>query len=315
MTIRASRLFDAAFGATEAEDATRSLELATSAGRCEAVLDPPNQRVKLLGLRIQDLDEPEIAGLIAGLSDPALPYTKLTVYALPGDEMAWITRGFLKEGVILGFFADGINAHVWARFADDGRDLAPRDAEHDRILIAAAAKTPRLPQPQQDLTLRTADEDDAAAVSQLLQDTFSEYPTSLDADVIRNDMLEGARRFALFLDDDHTPVGVASAEIDHRRRSAEMTDCAVRPELRGRGLVSSLLWRLELDLQRLHGIRDLYTLARADEPGMNCAFARLGYLFTGRLINNCRMPNGWESMNIWCRRSEPVSGLDPDQLL
>ena len=51
-------------------------------------------------------------------------------------------------------------------------------------------------------------------------------------------------------------------------------------------------------------IHDLYTLARADEVGMNCVFAKLGYAYTGRLVNNCRMPNGWESMNIWCKSAD-----------
>jgi hypothetical protein len=38
---------------------------------------------------------------------------------------------------------------------------------------------------------------------------------------------------------------------------------------------------------------------------VNCAFAKLGYKYTGRLVNNCRMPTGWESMNVWCKTSSP----------
>ena len=59
----------------------------------------------------------------------------------------------------------------------------------------------------------------------------------------------------------------------------------------------------ENDIADLYGITDLYTLARADEIGMNCVFRKLGYDFCGRLVNNCRMPNGWESMNVWCKQS------------
>jgi RimJ/RimL family protein N-acetyltransferase len=62
-----------------------------------------------------------------------------------------------------------------------------------------------------------------------------------------------------------------------------------------------LLHRLEDDMFGDFGIRDLYTLARADEVGMNRALARLGYAYTGRLVNDCRMPNGWESLNVWCK--------------
>lgn len=45
-----------------------------------------------------------------------------------------------------------------------------------------------------------------------------------------------------------------------------------------------------------------YTLCRASAPpGINAAFSSLGYAFTGRLVNNCRIGNGFEDMNIWCR--------------
>jgi putative beta-lysine N-acetyltransferase len=103
-------------------------------------------------------------------------------------------------------------------------------------------------------------------------------------------------------------AAVASAEIDGARRNAEMTDCATRPSERGRGLMVWILRALERDLAREEGIIDLYTLARADEVGMNCAFAKLGYDYTGRLVNNCRMPNGWESMNVWCRTASAADG-------
>ena len=98
-------------------------------------------------------------------------------------------------------------------------------------------------------------------------------------------------------------VAAASAEIDHCNKNAEMTDCATRPSARGQGLMAYLLWMLENDLQELYNITDLYTIARADEVGMNCVFSKLGYIYDGRLVNNCRMPNGWESMNVWCRQT------------
>ena len=80
-----------------------------------------------------------------------------------------------------------------------------------------------------------------------------------------------------------------------------MTDCATRPDQRGGGHMAYLLHRLAQDVRKERGITDLYTLARADEVGMNCVFGKLGYVYTGRLVNNCRMPNGWESMNVWCK--------------
>lgn len=285
--------------------------LRTSTGPRELIADPVNLRVKALGLGIDDLADPTVAGLFEGLSDDDVPYSKFTVYALPGDQRAWESHGFLKEGVIQGFFSDGIDAHVWAQYGEDGRDEAPRGTQHDRIVQLAANKDPATPAAPTGYTCAAATEADADAISALMTTTFSDYPSSLAPATIAEAIREESHRFRMLVDEAGTLAAVASAEIDRKRSAAEMTDCATRPDHRGRGLMSYLLWRLERDMVHDYGIRDLYTLARADEPGMNCAFAKLGYTFTGRLAGNCRMPNGWESMNIWCRRIDQVSGLDP----
>ena len=313
MSTTARAFFESIYGNLDPPDEDPvSTWVKTPAGLKEIIVDPFNQRVKALGLRIEDLAEPAIQGLTGGLDDTLLPYTKFTVYALPGDEIPWVTRGFLKEGVIQGFFADGIDAHIWALYGEDGRDEAPRDAQHDEIVAHALGKEPVTPEAPTGYTCLAATESDAAAISELMGRTFADYPSSLDADTIATSIREETHRFRMITDTAGTLASVASVEIDYKRHAAEMTDCATRPDQRGLGLMSYLLWRLERDMVQNHSIRDLYTLARADEPGMNCAFAKLGYTYTGRLINNCRMPNGWESMNIWCRRVEKVSGLDPE---
>ena len=46
-----------------------------------------------------------------------------------------------------------------------------------------------------------------------------------------------------------------------------------------------------------------FTLARAREIGVNCAFKKLGYCFGGRLKKNSLMPTGYESMNVWYKDS------------
>lgn len=305
MVISAESFFASAYGEQDphASDAV-SVTATTRTGPKEVVLDPPNRRVKVLGLPYADLDDPLIQGLVAGLTEDVTPMTKLTIYAPPEEELDWIRQGFLREGTINGFFADGVAAHLWARYSDDGRDEAPRDGEHDQIVALAGAKEPGEPVKPEGFTCRVATEDDAPALATLLAATFSDYPTPLDAESLRSDIAGGHRRFRLLVDAEGLIAAAASAEIDHKRRSAEMTDCATNPDQRGRGLMSYILRALEIDLVRDHGIQDVYTLARADEPGMNCVFSKLGYSYTGRLVNNCRMPNGWESMNVWCRRVE-----------
>ncbi len=265
------------------------------------MLDPHNRRVKLYGLVPDDLQSPEIRLLVSGLDQAPDLYSKLTVYALPGEEEAWIRGMFLNEGFIAGFFADGVPAELWARYADDSRMDAPRDGEHDEIVALAAEKVTRRPELPDGYSCRVADPADADQLASLLQDTFSEYPVPLSAGHLSRAMAEGANHYRCVEDEAGRLVAAASAELDLKRKAAEMTDCATDPEHRGQGLMAYILWRLGQDVARIHGIEDVYTLARADEVGMNCVFSRLGYNYTGRLVNNCRMPNGWESMNVWCR--------------
>jgi hypothetical protein len=50
------------------------------------------------------------------------------------------------------------------------------------------------------------------------------------------------------------------------------------------------------------GILTLYTIARAASYGMNTVFARLGYEFTGKLVQNTNISGNLENMNVWYKR-------------
>lgn len=267
----------------------------------ELVFDPHNRRLKLFRLGPDDLQRPGVRYWRDALDADGCPYTKLIVYGLPGREMEWVRRGYVREGVILGYFADGRDAWIWSAFADGPRDLAPRDAEHDAIVELAGAKPAARPTLPEGYRCRTAGPADAGAVAALLQDTFSAYPSPLDLDTVRARLEADDCRYRLAVTAEGELAAAAAAEIDLERRSAELTDCATVPEHRGAGLMAYLLHRLERDLAHEMDITDVYTIARADEVGMNCVFSKLGFVYTGRLVNNCRMPGGWESMNLWCR--------------
>jgi len=271
------------------------------AGREGAVYDPRNLRVKLYGFDLEDLHGPELARWREGLDTCPDLYTKLTVYSRSGDEPAWVSAGWLYEGAILGFFRDGAPAHLWVMFGDEERSLAPRDGEHDDIVRTAAAKETVVPELAEGYFCHRAGRENAGVVARLMAEVFPDYPTPITEAVVGDQITSGANIFRFIVGEDGRLAASASAEIDHERGCAELTDCATRPDERGKGHMAYLLHRLARDAERSLGITDLYTLARADEPGMNCVFGKLGFLYTGRLINNCRMPNGWESMNIWCR--------------
>ena len=274
----------------------------TDGSERELVFDPHNRRLKLFRIAADDLRTPEIRFWRDGLRDNAGLYSKLIVYGLPGDEMTWVRHGFVREGIIWRFFADGTDAWIWSAFADDGRDLAPRDGRHEEIVTLAAEKPTVEPEAPAGYDCRRAAPADAPAISALLNEVFPDYPTPTDSQTVRRQIETASNVYRLMLDKDGRLAAAASAEIDHARRSAELTDCATRPDQRGAGLMAFLLRELERDMARDFGITALYTIARADEVGMNCVFSKLGWVHTGRLVNNCRMPRGWESMNVWCRR-------------
>jgi putative beta-lysine N-acetyltransferase len=284
--------------------ALRRFTIDTAGGIRAAILDPHNARLKLYGLTPAEFEGSEIARARASVE----LVSKLVVYALPADPAGWRDLGFRCEGVVRGFFRDGTDAVLQATYPDPVRARVPREAELDAVVEAARSRPREEPILPEGYSTRIAEPADAPAVAELLQRTFSDYPSPLDTDHVRALIDAGSSRFGLVATPDGSLAAVASAEIDAENRSAEMTDCATEPAHRGRGLMAALLRRIEEDVSRDPGIRDFYTLARAEEVGMNCVFAKLGYDYTGRLGNNCRMPGGWESMNVWCRTTaaEPV---------
>jgi len=289
-----------------ADDSRRIHPFVFDAGPCtvEGVLDPYNMRVKLFDAAPEALRHPDAAFLTAGLGETDPLYTKLTVYARSAQAEAWREQGFRCEGRILGYFRDGDDASVWAAYGGDKRGKDPCAAKHDRIIDIARGKEPALPKLSEGYVSHVGEKAHAAEIAGLLGDTFSDYPTLLDAAEVGYAIENGLNVFRLVRTaSDGALVAAASAEIDHRHMVAELTDCATDPAHRGRGLMGWILSALAAEVSSRLGISDLYTIARADETGMNCAFGKLGFRYTGRLVNNCRMPNGWESMNLWCRGS------------
>lgn len=260
-------------------------------------VDRYNQRIRFVGPeRPSDFDH-----WLAWSGDALDGIGKIILYARD-DDRGWQRRGFVPEGTIDRYFADGRHAVVMSKFTDGARSVNVREREEDRIVALSRENSSRalVVSFPAGFSCRVADVEDSEAISTLLQSTFEDYPDPIDRDTVARWIRDGERRFRV-VEHDGDLVACASADLDRANRSAELTDCATRPEMRGRGLMTAILRRLEIDCSEELGIADFYTLARAGEAGINIAFARLGYRYTGRLVNNCRMPDGWESMNAWCR--------------
>lgn len=225
------------------------------------------------------------------------------VVALTSPEMAvGLQRvGFVVEGKIPGFYEGRADCLVLGAYPDSDRgELAQPDrvAEVRGILrenAGARASSPTV-------ETRRATPEDAPAIAELLADTFAQYPTpSGDSSYVRN-AIESGVPFRLITDGDDI-ASCASADLVHAAGTAELTDCATRPSHRGRGHMQAILCDLMDDLRALD-YPTVFTLARASVPGVNLAFAKLGFRLRGTMPRSCRIGEGVEDMNIWSRSLE-----------
>ena len=146
---------------------------------------------------------------------------------------------------------------------------------------------------------RPAVQTDAPVMANLYRQEFKFYPTPLH---IESYLLRNMDSNVLYflIEKKGMIVSLASAEMDPQNRTAEITDCLTIPSERGNGLIKELITILEKELSD-RNFKSAYTLCRASSFGINMAFSSLGYAYTGRLVNNCKIGEGFENMNIWCK--------------
>ncbi|MBY8914042.1 putative beta-lysine N-acetyltransferase [Bacillus sp. YC2] len=224
---------------------------------------------------------------------------KVIVFAKRRDEPELLKRLFVTEGVIDGYYM-GREAAVMVRYLAEKRRQTDSYLSEDEIVNRLYEKPPRgMNQTETALTLRKAEAKDASRLSLLYQNVFLTYPTPVfDPSYIRKTMEENTIYFAVF--DEDRLIGAASADINPLLGHAEMTDCAVLPDFRGNAVTARLFEALEQELAG-RGIFHLFSLARALSYGMNTVLYQAGYSYRGRLVNNCRISEGLENMNVWCK--------------
>lgn len=243
-------------------------------------------------------------------SDGALPeevigiaeknqYTK--VFAkIPGNlSELFVKAGFNTEAMIPGFYEGSKDGVFAAFYLDENRTL-----ENDRDLYE---KNRALALDKKDLGAKDArdegsepilcTEGDAEEMADIYRRVFPSYPFPIDQpDYIKETMRDNVKYFSI--KHEGKIVALSSSEIDKSGKNVEMTDFATLPEWRGKGFGQTLLNHMEKEMAR-DGIKVAYTIARAASAGMNITFSRLGYLYSGRLVNNTNISGKIESMNVW----------------
>jgi putative beta-lysine N-acetyltransferase len=207
----------------------------------------------------------------------------------------------MMEGVLKYFFKGG-DAYVLSRFSSKNRimsDVLLEEAQLvEKIVYGSPGKEPKPLDPK--IKIIKATKNHISDLVSIYRTTFETYPSPLtNPDYVKSSMDRDVIYRLAFYED--TAIAAASAEIDPKNANAEMTDCATIPEAQGQGIMQHLLVALEEDVKEMK-LLSVYTLARAISYGMNCAFFRLGYEFSGRLINNCDIFGRFEDMNIWVKK-------------
>jgi putative beta-lysine N-acetyltransferase len=205
--------------------------------------------------------------------------------------------GMLREATMPRFYDGREDCDVFGYAIDPSRSqLAEPEAvsEVDKLIARAIPARERSRPPTERATSAAAE-----AIAALVADTFEHYPTPTGNTAYVAEQIASGIPFRVVRDSGDV-VACASADLVRGACTAELTDCATRPDQRGGGLMQALLGDLMDDLRQLR-YPTAFTLARASVAGVNLAFQRLGFTCRGQMTRSCRIGGGIEDMNVWSR--------------
>ncbi len=222
-------------------------------------------------------------------------FAKVHAHVLP----VFISNNYEIEAFIPRFYNDKTDCLLVSKFVDKKRKVIPlkklellQDLLRTSKLIGQEEHTNGLK-----YKIERLGTSDAQPITEIFKQVFETYPFPVhDPGYIVETMEHhGTRYFGIY--EGEKLIGVSTAEIDLENKNAEMTDFAVLPEYRGQNIALSLLGKMEQEMENA-GIKTCYTIARLNQPGMNKTFLKLGYIYTGTLVNNTNIGGNIESMNI-----------------
>lgn len=256
-----------------------------------------NDRIYLM--KLAPTDFPSIIKKMDNLA-ASKGYSKIFAKVPTSALEAFREDNYVIEASIPKFYKGTEDAYFLGKYFSEERKQPHNKSEIDNILRAAKAKSIVAPEnlsASPDLIYRKCHPADINEITDLYKQVFETYPFPIhNPDYIEKTMTENVTYFGAW----HEGIlaALASAEMDLQAANAEMTDFAARPDYRGKGLSTSLLYKMEGYIQEI-GLKTAYTIARSFSYGMNITFAKLGYIYSGTLINNTNISGSLESMNVW----------------
>ncbi|ABR55831.1 putative beta-lysine N-acetyltransferase [Methanococcus aeolicus] len=254
-----------------------------------------NDRIYLM-----KLNQDKIGELLPQLNEICVKreYTKIFAVIPNNLKKEFENECYVEEAFVKGYFLDD-DAIFMSKYFSKDRKISRFPEKVKEVLNVAENKRPikSCSNLDSNFSLGVVNKDDAGELANLYKKVFETYPFPIyDPNYIIKMMNSNVVYFAI----KHSGkiVAAASSEINKENRCVEMTDFAVLPEYQGHRLAQQLLFAME-DEMRNKGIRVAYTIARALSLGMNITFAKLGYKYTGTLVNNTNICGKLEDMNVW----------------
>ena len=211
----------------------------------------------------------------------------------------FLKKGFIVEASINGYFK-GDTAFYISYFGNRIRSISKNTIEEDKILQNALNKEGVYSHMDKGFNIRSATKKDSKTLAHIFKEIFITYPTEMNNPEYIEYIIEKNYIFKVASINGEI-VSIASANMNEELLNAEITDCITLPEYRGKGLLSDLIYNLELDL-REKKFTALYSIARALSTGMNIVLKKHDFKYKGRLINNCNIMGQLEDMNLWVKQ-------------
>ncbi len=255
-----------------------------------------NDRIYLMKLSCRDY--PDIVNRLNNLAGYH-GYSKIFAKVPESAGSLFRKNGYKVEARIPSFYNGEETGLFLGKFLQTNRQNSSDRETIQSVLKtaeekAALADSPTLPEP---MRWRICRPDDAEEMAEVYRHIFKTYPFPIrDPDYLRETMADNVVYFAVECDE--KIVSLASSEMYKEDRHVEMTDFATLPEYRRNGLATFLLSVMEEEMRR-QGLKLSYTIARAISYGMNITFSRMGYRYSGTLLNNTNISGRLESMNVW----------------
>jgi putative beta-lysine N-acetyltransferase len=258
-----------------------------------------NDRVYLISLN--DADPEDIAYSLIDFAKEK-GYSKIFAKVKESSANVFYNALYEKEATIPQYYNKKDTAVFLGYYLNEKRKTEKDFTLYENVLKEAIKRSDSAHNLQKSIlpegfNIRTCKSKDTEKMAEIYKEVFPTYPFPIDdPQYLCKTMEENVVYYCVEYKDEI--IALSSSEIDIAAKAAEMTDFATLADFRGHSFSLHLLYNMEKDMKE-RGIFTLFTIARASSYSMNITFAKMGYTFSGRLVNNTQISGNIESMNIW----------------